>query len=231
MSAHRLYIPVKGVGRKAMVIKMKNIAITIGRQLGSGGYDIAKRVAQELDFSFYDKEIVEMAAKKGNLHEETAKQIDEKASSSFLYSVVMGNYSLNTMGGPLYYDMPINDKLFLAQADVIKESARKSSCVFVGRCADYVLEDPEFNTINVFIYAGMDYRIQNVMETYNLTASKAKDRIIKIEKQRRSYYDYYTNKEWGVMSNYDLCINAEKLGEDLSAEVIKAFAMKKQQNQ
>ena len=206
---------------------MRNIAVTIGGRLGRGGWGIGKRLAEELGFEFYDKELVELAAKKGNIHSETAQRIDEKATGSFLYSVVMGNYSLNTMGGPLYYDMPINDKLFLAQSDVIKEKAKRASCVFVGRCADYVLDSNEYNTVNIFIYAGMDYRIKNVMETYGLTAPKAKDKIIKTEKQRRSYYDYYTNMEWGVMSNYDLCIDAEKFGNELCVEIIKDLVQKR----
>ena len=91
---------------------MKNVIISIGRQYGSGGYEIAKTVAETLDIPFYDKELVELAAKKGNLHDETVKRIDEKAASSFLYSIVTGSYSLSSAGGPLYYDIPINDKLF-----------------------------------------------------------------------------------------------------------------------
>lgn len=204
-----------------------NVAITIGRQLGSGGYKIGKMLADHFDIPFYDKKIVELAAKKGNLNSDAVDKIDEKATGSFLYSLVMGNYSVNSIGGPLYYEMPINDKLFLAQSSVIKEKARESSCVFVGRCADYVLSDEEFNTINVFLYAGMDYRIKNVMEQYNLTHAKAKEKIIKTEKQRRSYYDYYTTKQWGVMTNYDLCINVEAMGVETTFEIIKSVAQKK----
>lgn len=203
---------------------MKNTVICIGRQYGSGGYEIAKKVAEKLNIPFYDKELVELAAKKGNLHDETVKRVDEKAANSFLYSIVTGNYSIGNVGGPLYYDMPINDKLFLAQSEVIKEVAQESSCVILGRCADYVLAEEDVNSISVYVYAGIDTRIENIMEKDGLTRSKAKDKIVKTEKQRRAYYDYYTNREWGKMSNYDICINADVFGIDKTVDMIVGIA-------
>ena len=206
------------------MIKMKITVICIGRQYGSGGFKIAKMLSEKLGIPFYDKELVELAAKKGNLHDETVKRIDEKAANSFLYSIVTGNYSLGNAGGPLYYDIPINDKLFLAQSEVIKEIAQEGSCIILGRCADYVLAEEDVNCLSVYIYAGIDARIESVMEKDGLTRSKAKDKIVKAEKQRRAYYDYYTNREWGKMSNYDLCIDADVFGEEKTVEIIAQIA-------
>lgn len=203
---------------------MKNTVICIGRQYGSGGYEIAKKTAEKLNIPFYDKELVELAAKKGNLHDETVKRVDEKAANSFLYSIVTGNYSAGNLGGPLYYDMPINDKLFIAQSEVIKEIAAESSCVILGRCADYVLAEEDVNSISVYIYAGLDTRIENIMQKDGLTRSKAKDKIVKTEKQRRAYYDYYTNREWGKMTNYDLCIASDAVGIDEAVDIITRLA-------
>lgn len=203
---------------------MKNTVICIGRQYGSGGYEIAKKTAEKLNIPFYDKELVELAAKKGNLHDETVKRVDEKAANSFLYSIVTGNYSAGNLGGPLYYDMPINDKLFIAQSEVIKEIAAESSCVILGRCADYVLAEEDVNSISVYIYAALDTRIENIMQKDGLTRSKAKDKIVKTEKQRRAYYDYYTNREWGKMTNYDLCIASDAFGIDKAVDIITRLA-------
>ncbi|MBQ7975819.1 MAG: cytidylate kinase-like family protein [Clostridia bacterium] len=201
---------------------MTQKSIVIGRQYGSGGYDIGKRLAEELGYSFYDKEIVELAAKKGNFHADTVKKLDENAKGSFLYSIAMGNYSVGTLGGPVYYDMPINDKLFLAQSEIIKESVAKGPCVFVGRCADYVLSNAEIPHLSVFLYADMDYKANRVAQRLDIPFQKARDKVVKIEKQRRSYYDYYTNRDWGLMKNYDLCLSTSVLGEDKCFEIIKA---------
>lgn len=201
---------------------MAQKSIVIGRHYGSGGYDIGKRLAEELGYKFLDKEIVELAAKKGDFNEETAKKMDESAKGSFLYSIAMGNYSVGTLGGPVYYDLPINDKLFLAQSEIIKESVAEGPCVFVGRCADYVLTNAKIDHLNVFLYADMEYKIKRVAERLEISEQKAKDKIIKTEKQRRSYYDYYTNRDWGMMKNYDLCLSTSALGQDKCFEIIKA---------
>ena len=201
-----------------------SLVITIGRQFGSGGRDVGEKVAKYFDIPFYDKELVEMAAQKSNLSHEALKEVDEHATHSFLYSLASGNYSLRGINAPIYYEMPINDKLFIAQAEVIKEVSKKGNCVIVGRCADYVLEDEEnVDLINVFIHGSIDYRAKRVMEAQGLTQAKARDKVIKTDKQRRTYYDYYTSKDWGVMSNYDICINTEVFGIDGAAELIISY--------
>lgn len=197
-----------------------SLVITIGRQFGSGGRDVGEKIAEYFNIPFYDKELVEMAAQKSNISKEALKEVDEHATNSFLYSLASGNYSMRGINAPIYYEMPINDKLFIAQSEVIKEIAKKGSCVIVGRCADYVLEDENVDLMNVFIYGSVDYRAKRVMEALNLTQSKARDRVMKTDKQRRTYYDYYTSKDWGVMSNYDVCVNAEKFGIDGAANLL-----------
>ena len=202
---------------------MKKV-ITIGRQYGSGGHDIGKLVAEKLEYVFYDKKLVEIAAKKSNISDETIENIDEKATSSLLYSLVSGSYSMRGINGPLYYEMPLNDKLFIAQSDVIKNVAAKDNSVIVGRCADYVLEGVEdIELINVFIYADMDTRIERVSKKYDLTPKQAKDKIQKSDKQRRTYYSYYSNRDWGKISNYDLCINTSKLDLEKAADMIVSY--------
>ncbi len=205
----------------------KNIVVTIGRQFGSGGRDVGQMVAEALGIPFYDKELVEIAAKRSNLDAEALEGFDEKATSSLLYSLSAGNYSMRGISGPLYYEMPVNDKLFIAQSDVIKEIAAKGSAVIVGRCADYVLEDTPYETARIFIYGSQEYRASRVMEAFGITAKQAKDRINKVDKQRRTYYDYYAGTEWGAMKNYELCITTESIGIPNAAEIVKQFVLKK----
>ena len=204
-----------------------SLIITIGRQFGSGGRDIGEKVAEYFNIPFYDKELVELAAQKSNISKEALKEVDEHATNSFLYSLASGNYSMRGINAPIYYEMPINDKLFIAQADVIKEVAKRGSCVIVGRCADYVLENENVDVLSVFVYGSVDYRAKRVMSALDITQAKAKDKVLKTDKQRRTYYDYYTSKNWGVMSNYDLCIDAEKFGIEETANMIINAAKKK----
>ena len=184
--------------------------ITIGRQYGSGGLEIGQKLAEELGVNLYDKEMLKRAAKESGLCEELFEAHDEKSTNSFLYSLVMDTYSLG-YSATGYVDMPINHKVFLAQFDTIKKIADEGPCVMVGRCADYALEDYK-NVINVFIYANMEQRIRRIAQKYDLTDAKAKDVIQKADKKRASYYNYYTNKEWGDAKGYDLCLNSGKLG-------------------
>lgn len=198
-----------------------NRVITIGRQYGSAGHDIGEMVANALGYKFYDKNLVEIAAQKTNLSPEAMKRVDEKASSSLLYSLASGSYSLRGTPGPLYYEMPINDKLFITQSEVIKSIAAKDNCVIVGRCADYVLEDEEdVQLLNVFVYGDLNYRISRVMEAFGITQKQAKERVLKTDKQRKTYYNYYSNRDWGVMSNYDICLNTGVLGMENAANII-----------
>lgn len=198
-----------------------NMIITIGRQYGSAGHEIGQKLADDLGIKLYDKEMLKRAAKESGLCEELFETHDEKPTNSFLYSLVMDTYSLGYASGT-YADMPINHKIFLAQFDAIKKIADEGPCVLVGRCADYALEDYK-NVINVFIYADLDARIRRVAREFNITDARAKDIITKTDKKRASYYNYYTNKEWGDAKGYDLCLNSAKLGVDGTVRAIEEY--------
>lgn len=197
---------------------MGNTIITVGRQYGSGGRHIGKMVAERLGIPYYDKELLEHAAKKSGFCKELFENHDEKPTNSFLYSLVMDTYSFG-YSSAAFSDMPLNHKIFLAQFDTIKELADKGPCVIVGRCADYALSDYD-NCLSVFIHADMDDRIQRISKKHSLTASQAKDRIVKTDKQRSSHYNYYTSKKWGDADSYDLCLNSKVLGQDGCIEMI-----------
>ena len=202
---------------------MANYSICFGRQLGSGGGKIAEAVAKELGFRFLDKEIIELAADKGNLSKDAAESVDEKPTQSLLYSVVTN--TAHYAAGGLGYNLPINDKLYVAQTEIIKQIAENENAVFVGRCSDHVLaKDP--HSFSVFIYADMDFRAARVMESEGCDNKKALDIISKSDKKRSSYYSFYTGKKWGAMQYYDLCVNSSLLGIEGTAKLIADFARK-----
>lgn len=204
-----------------------NLVITIGRQCGSGGRVIGQKLAEELGVKCYDKELLAIAAKNSGLCEELFETHDEKPTSSFLYSLVMDTYSLGyTTSG--YTDMPINHKVFLAQFDTIKKLAEEESCVIVGRCADYALADRP-NTVTVFICGNEADKIKRMEEVYKVTESNAKDIMVKTDKKRASYYNYYSSKKWGDAKSYDLCINSSNVGTDGAVKAILEFAKIKQE--
>ena len=203
-----------------------NTIITIGRQYGSAGREIGQLVADRLGIKLYDKEMLARAAKESGICEEIFETHDEKPTNSFLYSLVMDTYSMGYSGNA-YTDMPINHKVFLAQFDAIKKIADEGPCVLVGRCADYALESYE-NMVSVFIHADLDARVNRISRLYDLTASKAKDRIVKTDKKRASYYNYYTNKKWGDAASYELCLCSSKLGVEGTAEAIVRYTQLKE---
>ena len=198
-----------------------NIVITIGRQYGSGGHEIGKKLAEKMGVKFYDKELLEIAAKDSGLCAEIFDRQDEKPSNSLLYSLVMDTYSFGY--SDTCNEMPINQKVFLAQFETIKKLAEQESCVIVGRCADYALEDMT-NAFSVFITAPMSSRVARIMERCKVEAKKAESMIHKTDKKRASYYDYYTDKKWGHADSYDLCINSAELGIDGTVDMIMKFA-------
>ena len=204
---------------------MKTI-ITIGRQYGSAGHSIGKILADDLGIKYYDKELLERAAKDSGLCQELFENHDEKPTNSFLYSLVMDTYSLGYTTSA-YMDMPINHKIFLAQFDTIKKLANEESCVIVGRCADYALADYP-NTVSVFITGNDEDKLKSIKDLYNVDDAKAKDIMVKTDKKRSSYYNYYSSKKWGDSRSYDMCINSSVLGPDGTADMIIAFAKAKE---
>ncbi|MDO4623292.1 MAG: cytidylate kinase-like family protein [Eubacteriales bacterium] len=198
---------------------MKTI-ITIGREFGSAGHTIGEMLAKELNIPFYDKELLERAAKDSGLCKEIFENQDEKPTNSFLYSLVMDSYSFG-YSSSVMNDMPLNQKVFLAQFESIKKLATEGPCVIIGRCADYALEDCD-ELLSVFIHADLDTRVKRIASLYDLTPSKAKDRIRKNDKSRASYYNYYTNKEWGSVDSYDLSIDSGIYGIEGTVALLKA---------
>lgn len=204
---------------------MGNI-ITIGRQLGSGGKLIGKLVAEKLGYKFYDKDVLAEIAKSTGLSSNLFEGIDDKPTNSFLYALVMGVQS----GKGLYYqynDVLNGDNLFKIQSDLIKDLASKDDCVFVGRCADYILRKSE-NLTKIFCYADTSFRIKTIIDRNGVSEKEASSAVSKADKRRSNYYNFYTNQTWGNMENYDLAINTATLSrEDATELILKYIEMKK----
>lgn len=201
---------------------MSNLIFTIGREFGSGGMAVGEEIAKRLGIKCYDKELLKLAAKESGFCQDIFENQDEKPTNSFLYSLVMDTYSISGYSSAPFLDMPLSHKVFLAQFETIKKIAAQESCVFVGRCADYALAELN-NCINVFIHADIDYRIKQVMERNELTENKARDLIQKTDKQRASYYNYYTSKKWGDCRSYNLTLDSSKLGVEGCVNLILAY--------
>ena len=202
----------------------KDYVITIGRQLGSGGRIIGDKLAAQLGISFYDKELIQIASQESGLGKEYFEQADEKKG----FSIFGGLFGLRgTMADEPFSTYYLNNEtLFKIQSDVIRKLADKGSCLFVGRCADYVLtENPR--CLNIFISADMNDRIKRIAELQKMTAEKAKDYIEKTDKKRAGYYNYFSNKVWGVADSYHLCVNSSVLGIDETVNLIRLFASKR----
>ena len=201
----------------------KKIIITIARQYGSGGREIGEAVAKKLGIPLFDKQLITDAASKGNLNEEVLKKTDESAANSLLYTLAMGS---NVAGTTMHfgYKMPINDKLFILQSEVIKEYAKEGSCVIIGRCSDYVLRDEE-NVFRLFIYGDLEHRKARVAERHpEIKSAQIIDIINKTDRRRASYYNFYTGNTWGKYDNYDMAINSSTLGIEGTAELIVTCA-------
>lgn len=204
-----------------------NTIVTIGRECGSEGRIIGKKVAERMGVKCYDKELIALAAKESGLCEEIVANMDEKPTNSFLYSLVMDTYS-NNLSSP-YLNLPINQKVFLAQFEAIRNLAARESCVIVGRCADYALEDDR-DVFSVFISGNMEDKIKYIREAYDVSEAKAKDIIVRNDKKRSNYYNYYSNKKWGDSRSYNICLNSSVLGLDGTVDVIlKCLELKKAQ--
>ena len=188
----------------------KKFAVTICRQFGSGGSEIGYRLAQELGIKYYDKDIVVQAAKESGVCEKVMELEEEKATGSFLYSMVLAPHAaashfLN------WTEDSLNDRIYKAQANFIRKAASEESCVFIGRCADHLLWD-EPNVLRVFIQADLDDRKARIAKEGDLTLEKAEEVIRKKDKTRANYYNFHANRKWTDLTNYDLCLNVSKTG-------------------
>ena len=199
----------------------KHFVITIGREFGSGGREIGMALAKKLGVKCYDKELLAIAAKESGLSEDILNSLDERPTNSFLYSLVMDTYAMGYSTSS-YVDMPLNQKAFMAQYDTIKNLAEQESCVIVGRCADYALKDRD-DCYTVFIKASMDEKIKRISKKYDLSEDKAKDLIVKNNKKRANYYNFYANRKWGDSRTYDLCLDSGVLGIDKTVELLVSY--------
>ena len=188
--------------------------ITLGRQHGSNGHDIARALATRLGYSCYDKEIVDHAAENSNFSREVFNSYDEKRVSTYIIPT------------PHYIGMNegfrLNMQIASAQFDSIRKLAEEGNAIFVGRCADYVLRNRD-DVVRVFIMADLPFRIQTMMKRRNLTEDQAKKLIKEVDKDRSSYYKYYTDQIWGESENYDLCIDSSRIGVDGAVKVIESY--------
>lgn len=192
--------------------------ITIGREYGSGGRQIGEGLAKELGIPYYDKEILRKASQDSGICDNVMESYDEKPTSSFLYSLVMDPYATGFIGNNFH--MPLNHKVFIASFDAIKSIAEEGPCVIVGRCADYALADNE-DVISIFIHAPIEERIKRTQKRLEVDRSRAEMMINKADKQRASYYNYYTTKKWGDTSSYHLTIDSSLLGIDGTIQLLK----------
>ena len=196
---------------------MGEIYVTIGRQFGSGGREIGKKVAQALNIPYYDKELLAVAAKESGLSLEFLRSFDEKHSNSFLYSLVMGHQGFVSAPGATVDQMAAK-----AQRDAVRAVADKGSCVIVGRCADYILRDKP-GLLRVFVWADQDARIRRVCRRDGVTEKEAAEKLRKMDKERAAYYNFHTDRKWSAADTYDLCINSAYQGTDAAAELILRF--------
>ena len=200
----------------------KNIIVTIARQVGSGGREVGELLAMELGYEYHDKSLISLAAEKSGISHEVIKNTDEKATPSFLYSIAMGGMGMVPFSHGMPYDTPVNDRLFVLQSGIIEELAKANSCVFIGRCADFVLRDFP-NVVRVFIYADPDKRAEVIAKRNNVSLNEAKNLAVKLDKKRANYYGYYTSKKWGRSENYDLMIDTTKIGITGAVRLIKKY--------
>ena len=202
---------------------MEPFVINIGRSLGSGGRAIGRLLQKELNIAYYDREILNLAAKESGLCAEVFEHADEK--NRFLRT--LGNMIPFIGGSESFYPGELSEEnLFRIQADAIRKAAADHSCIFIGRGADYVLR--EFpRCVNVFVSADMKDRIRAVCQHENVNEQKARERIEQVDKERARFYNFFTSGTWGAAATYDLCINSSILGMEGSADFIKQFALKK----
>lgn len=203
--------------------KTEPFIINIGRSLGSGGRAIGHILAKEFDIAYYDREILNLAAKESGFCPEVFERSDEK--NRFLRT--LGNIIPFFGGGSTYYNNELsNENLFRLQSEAIRKAAADHSCIFIGRCADYVLRDFP-RCVNVFITADMTDRISSVVKRSGCTENEARSIIERGDKERADFYNFYSSGTWGAASTYHLCINSSVLGIDRTAEYIKQFIINK----
>lgn len=198
---------------------MKNIpVITISRQYGSQGHEVGQKVAEKLSIPYFDKSLIALAAQQSGFSEAAFEYADEKAGSSLLYSMVTSGMGVAArIAGT--NELPINDKLFLIQSDIIRDAADKGPCVIVGRCSNYILREYP-NVFKVFIHANKEDRVKHAIEVDGIDANKAADFVTKRDKQRANYYNFYSSLRWDDINAYNLTLDTSLFSVDEAADII-----------
>ena len=194
----------------------ENLIITISRQYGSGGREIGRRLAERLGIPYYDKELIILAAERSGYARSLFEEADQKASNSMIFSLMRAGSMVNS------YDLPLNDKIYLIQSGVIQQVARQGSCVIVGRCADYVLQD-RFSCVNVFIHAALQKRMDRAVKVYGLSPDDVQSVLLKTDKRRETYYNYYTGRKFGDARNYTLSLDSLGVGIENAVRVMADY--------
>lgn len=200
----------------------KTFVINIGRQLGAGGRTLGHRLATHFRIGYYDKELLALAAKESGFCEEIFERNDERKG---FFRSVLGTL-VPIMSGDFYNNQISDESLFRIQSDAIRKAAEEHSCVFIGRCADYVLRDKQ-RVVNVFISADREDRARRLMERHNIDRRAALKLIETGDDHRANYYNFYSSGTWGSADTYHLCINSGALGMDGTFELIKDFVIRK----
>ena len=196
---------------------MSKRIITINRMYGSGGRVIGKALAEKLGYDFYDKELIEMAGRDKQIPLEQLAKVDEKKPSQWRFSV---DHEIQVT--PEYYAIPMNDVLYELQRNIILSLGDKGSCVIVGRCANHILKD---RTLSVFIHAPFDIRVRNVQARTGREEKSARKLVKRVDKERRAYYEFFTDRKWADLSQYDLCIDSSKFTDDQILEILAEAAI------
>lgn len=203
----------------------QKVIITIARQFGSGGREIGQKLAEQLGIKFYDKELIALAAKESGIDEDLFESADEKPFNPFWSSLAVNIAGFGSKFSG-FSDMPMNDRLFLIQSNVIKKIAQEESCVIVGRCADYILKE-EANAVHIFVHADLPFKKNRLVGSYGIPEPNAEEFMKKTDKRRASYYDYYVGEKWGIAENYDLCVDSSAIGIDNTVKLIIEIAKMK----
>ena len=207
-------------------MEQDKFVINIGRQLGSGGKAVGEAIAQRLGIGVYDKQLINLAAEQSGLCPEVFERVDEKESRNLFSTLVA--YLRSPFVGSEYAGGNVlsNDALFKIQSDVIRDIASRESCIFVGRCADYILRDHP-RAVNVFVTGAPEDRVRRLCEQENVTPEEAEAQMERTDTRRASYYDYFSSGKWGEAATYHLCIDSSVLGIEGTADFIREFAERK----
>ena len=199
-----------------------HFVINIGRQLGSGGRSIANLLALHYNITAYDRNLIELAARESGFSQEFFEKADERKWHGFFHAIFSNRSAANAFGGN---DSCLsNDALFKVQSDIIRDLAEKESCIFIGRCADYILRDHP-RSLNLFFTADLEDRVARMASEKGITPEQAEELIEKPDRSRAGYYNYYSGKTWGAAESYDLSLNSSLFGIKGCAEIVeKALA-------